>query len=166
MSFLPPLSYVSHLEQLTAPTARCGFLCVWRRGRGPLRVVSLELRRELQLKRGLLLVERGHGLLDGAVGAGEAPARHRRRGVHRGKGFRAELIGIRRVEREAALAVERGDEHAEALLGEVPIFSQMTEKRSFSSLRSFAEMDSVAAAVATGRLFLALPYIVRQCFQE
>ena len=35
-----------------------------------------------------------------------------------------------------------------ALLGEVPISSQMAQKRSFSSLRSFAEMDSDATVVA------------------
>lgn len=46
-----------------------------------------------------------------------------------------------------------------ALLGEAPISSQIMEKRSFSSLRSLTEMDSVAAAMA-----MATPYnIVLLC---
>ena len=76
-------------------------------------VVLLELRREPKLHHGLLLVECGHGLLDGAVGAGEVPAR--RRVIHGGERLGTEPVGVRRIEREAASAVERRNEHADGV---------------------------------------------------
>lgn len=58
----------------------------------------------------LLLIERIHSLLDGAIGVGEAPARHRV--IHRRQRLLAEPIGIRGVKRKASTAVECRDEHA------------------------------------------------------